>query len=103
VGDAGYFKDPATAHGITDALRDAELLARAVMTGTAAALEQFEATRLELSQRLFEITDEIASFPSDESVLQSLHREFSREMSREVRMLAALDPLTSSAPLPVAS
>ncbi|HUR19393.1 MAG TPA: NAD(P)/FAD-dependent oxidoreductase, partial [Vicinamibacterales bacterium] len=30
VGDAGYFKDPLTAHGITDALRDAELLARAI-------------------------------------------------------------------------
>ena len=29
VGDAGYFKDPITAHGITDALRDAELLAGA--------------------------------------------------------------------------
>ena len=27
VGDAGYFKDPITTHGITDALRDAELLA----------------------------------------------------------------------------
>jgi hypothetical protein len=26
VGDAGYFKDPLTAHGITDALRDAEFL-----------------------------------------------------------------------------
>ena len=25
VGDARYFKDPVTAHGITDALRDAEL------------------------------------------------------------------------------
>ena len=24
VGDAGYFRDPLTAHGITDALRDAE-------------------------------------------------------------------------------
>src|SRR4029079_17648907 len=36
VGDAGYFKDPLSAHGITDALRDAELLARAaveVVTG----------------------------------------------------------------------
>jgi hypothetical protein len=33
VGDAGYFKDPLTAHGITDALRDAELLARAVIDG----------------------------------------------------------------------
>ena len=30
VGDAGYFKDPITAHGITDALRDAEILARVI-------------------------------------------------------------------------
>ena len=34
VGDAGYFKDPITAHGISDALRDAELLARAVIRGS---------------------------------------------------------------------
>ena len=33
VGDAGYFKDPITVHGITDALRDAELLANAVLDG----------------------------------------------------------------------
>ena len=31
VGDAGYWKDPISAHGLTDALRDAELLARAVI------------------------------------------------------------------------
>src|SRR5690606_7663674 len=31
VGDAGYFRDPITAHGITDALRDSELLAQAVL------------------------------------------------------------------------
>jgi flavin-dependent dehydrogenase len=98
VGDAGYFKDPATAHGITDALRDAELLARAVITGTAAAMERFEATRLDLSRRLFEITDEVASFPCDDATLQSLHREFSREMSREVRALAALEPLPCLSP-----
>ncbi len=30
VGDAAHFKDPITAHGITDALRDAELLAGAI-------------------------------------------------------------------------
>src|SRR4029079_11725898 len=38
VGDAGHFKDPCTAHGISDALRDAELLARALtaaLTGEA--------------------------------------------------------------------
>jgi flavin-dependent dehydrogenase len=33
VGDAGYFKDPITAHGITDALRDAQILARVVTAG----------------------------------------------------------------------
>src|SRR6266550_1485225 len=46
VGDAGYFKDPLTAHGITDALRDAELLARAIMKGTIAAFADYEKTRL---------------------------------------------------------
>ena len=93
VGDAGYFKDPATAHGITDALRDAELLARAVIDGTAAALREYDATRLDLSRRLFEITDEIASFEWSPAGLQALHREFSQEMSREVRMLASLEPM----------
>jgi flavin-dependent dehydrogenase len=101
VGDAGYFKDPATAHGITDALRDAELLARAVMLGTTAAMEEFETTRLDLSRRLFEITDEIASFEADDLRLQALHREFSREMSREVMMLASLEPMPH--PTPIAS
>ena len=32
VGDAGYWKDPISAHGLTDAFRDAELLARAVVS-----------------------------------------------------------------------
>jgi len=99
VGDAGYFKDPATAHGITDALRDAELLARAVIAGTQAAMDEYDATRLELSRRVFEVTDRIASFECDDEELQSLHREFSREMSREVRVLAALEPLPWLSPL----
>jgi 2-polyprenyl-6-methoxyphenol hydroxylase-like FAD-dependent oxidoreductase len=90
VGDAGYFKDPLTAHGITDALRDAELLARAIMAGTAEALAGYERQRNDLSRRLFELTDEIASFAWTDDALQSLHREFSAEMSREVRALAAL-------------
>ena len=94
VGDAGYFKDPLTAHGITDALRDAELLARAIVQGTTAALADYETTRHDLSRRLFEITDEIASFAWTDSEVQSLHRSFSSEMSREVRALAALEPFT---------
>jgi menaquinone-9 beta-reductase len=101
VGDAGYFKDPLTAHGITDALRDAELLARAIMLGTTAALTEYETTRHDLSRRLFELTDDIASFAWTDAELQSLHRAFSAEMSREVRALVALEPFTC--PLPSAS
>jgi len=93
VGDAAYFKDPLTAHGITDALRDAELLVRAVLRGTTASLDEYEVTRLDLSRRLFEVTDEIASLSWTEDRIQSLHRTLSAEMSREVRTLAMLEPL----------
>jgi 2-polyprenyl-6-methoxyphenol hydroxylase-like FAD-dependent oxidoreductase len=85
VGDAGYFKDPITAHGITDALRDAELLANAVTTGTDAALRRYERIRGELSARLFTITDEIASFAWRMSRLRTLHKFLSDEMAREVQ------------------
>jgi menaquinone-9 beta-reductase len=99
VGDAGYFKDPLTAHGITDALRDAELLARAIMQGTTAALTGYETTRDDLSRRLFDVTDEIASLAWTDEHVQALHRAFSAEMSREVRALATLEPLTCRLPL----
>jgi flavin-dependent dehydrogenase len=84
VGDAGYFKDPITAHGITDALRDAELLADAVTRGTEAALAEYQSRRDDLSVGLFSITDEIASFAWDLGRLQTLHKALSDEMSREV-------------------
>jgi flavin-dependent dehydrogenase len=93
VGDAGYFKDPLTAHGITDALRDAELLARAALGGSAEAFADYDWTRHDLSRRLFEVTDRIASFTWTDEELQALHREFSREMSREQRVLDTLEPL----------
>jgi flavin-dependent dehydrogenase len=98
VGDAGYFKDPLTAHGITDALRDAELLARAVVGGSDAAFADYEKTRHDLSRRLFEVTDEIASLDWTDEHVQSLHRAFSTEMSREVRALAALEPFPCPSP-----
>ena len=90
VGDAGYFKDPATAHGITDALRDAELIARAVETGTDEALAEYQWIRDTLSTRFFELTDAIASFDWDFEKLQQLHREMSDEMRDEVQYLSGL-------------
>jgi len=95
VGDAGYFKDPLTAHGITDALRDAELLARAAERGTDEALADYQAVRDDLSMRLFWITDEIASFAWDMPRLQTLHKAMSEEMAREARYLNELDAVTA--------
>ena len=40
VGDAGYWKDPISAHGITDALRDAELVATAIVGAIGCASAQ---------------------------------------------------------------
>jgi menaquinone-9 beta-reductase len=90
VGDAGYFKDPLTAHGITDALRDAELLSRAVLAGTDQALGAYQATRDELSRPLFQVTDRIASFEWDLVEARALHKALSKAMAREVQHLDAL-------------
>ncbi|HET9326967.1 MAG TPA: NAD(P)/FAD-dependent oxidoreductase [Candidatus Eisenbacteria bacterium] len=91
VGDAGYFKDPITAHGISDALRDAGFLARAVAQGTESALTDYQATRDELSLELFDLTDEIAGFEWDLETLKVLHKRLSVAMNREVEALVALD------------
>ena len=80
VGDAGYFKDPFAAHGITDAFRDAELLTKAVLDDD---LPWFEATRNELSMSLFETLDEIASYRWNLDELKHLHHRLSRAMKAE--------------------
>ena len=90
VGDAGYFKDPITAHGLTDALRDAELLARAIATGSDAALDAFTATRRAFSLPFLELTDRIAAFDWDLDQLQALHRALNKAMQPEVEHLASL-------------
>ncbi|MFN0089006.1 MAG: NAD(P)/FAD-dependent oxidoreductase [Acidimicrobiales bacterium] len=68
VGDAGCFKDPCTARGISDAFRDAELLADAIHRGLAGggalsdALAQFERRRDEATLPTFEFTCQLAPF-----------------------------------------
>jgi 2-polyprenyl-6-methoxyphenol hydroxylase-like FAD-dependent oxidoreductase len=97
VGDAGYFKDPITAHGVTDALRDAELLAQAVLeaprNGHALlnALRDYEGTRDQLSVPLFDITERIAGYHWDLVELRRHLRELSEAMRPEVDELLALD------------
>jgi len=83
LGDAGCFKDPITAHGMSDALRDAELLARAVVAGTEEALAAYQATRNPFAIEFLDLSDEIASFDWDLDRARVLHHRLSRLMGRE--------------------
>jgi len=95
VGDAGYFKDPLTAHGITDALRDAELLADAAVADTEEAMARYATIRDELSLPLFEATEAIAAFEWDLERLKLHHQALNRAMKQEVEFLTTL----SAAPI----
>jgi 2-polyprenyl-6-methoxyphenol hydroxylase-like FAD-dependent oxidoreductase len=58
VGDAGYHKDPALALGISDAFRDAELLAGAIDDGLSGSAPMVEALAAYESQRNAEVRDD---------------------------------------------
>jgi 2-polyprenyl-6-methoxyphenol hydroxylase-like FAD-dependent oxidoreductase len=91
VGDAGCFKDPLTAHGMTDALRDAELLANAVAVGTDDALASFEATQHDFAFDFLNLSDEIASFDWDMERAKGLHHRLSKLMNREYELVCAME------------
>ena len=66
VGDAGYFKDPLTGHGLTDAMRDAELLADAVLemhggTPERVALAAYQDRRDRMAADIWHLTSIVAS------------------------------------------
>jgi 2-polyprenyl-6-methoxyphenol hydroxylase-like FAD-dependent oxidoreductase len=95
VGDAGYFKDPATAHGITDALRDAALLADAAddeLDGSDGALAAYQVERDGLSDGMFRITDAIASFDWDLDRVRDLHVALSAELAAESKWVEDRSP-----------
>jgi 2-polyprenyl-6-methoxyphenol hydroxylase-like FAD-dependent oxidoreductase len=102
VGDAGYFKDPLTAHGLTDALRDAELLARAIVAvivdgaDERDALAGYQKTRDALSAALFDLTDVIAGHHWTDEEIPGLLLQLKDAMAEEVAALAALSPLPSA-------
>jgi flavin-dependent dehydrogenase len=91
VGDAGYFKDPLTAHGITDALRDAEFLTRAVVDGGPDALAEYERTRDRLSLPLLDVAESIVAYRWDLDEIRQLLLAESAAMKPEVAALRALD------------
>lgn len=91
VGDAGYFRDPLTAHGMTDALRDAELLARAIAAGGDQALVEYQEARDAAAAGLFEVTDAIASLTWSNEEVKALHHRLSKEMNVGVDVVRSWD------------
>lgn len=95
VGDAAMHRDPVTGHGITDAFRDAELMARTldrVLRGEeaeAAAGRAYEARRHELVHEQFDATVRMSQYPPvDEFVAQQ--RRSTEAIEAEAQVLSEL-------------
>ena len=78
VGDAGYHKDPITAQGISDAFRDAELVADAVDDGLAGrrrieeGMAEYERRRNDVATPIYEFTCQLATLQPPPSETQQL-------------------------------
>ena len=78
VGDAGYHKDPITGYGITDSLRDAELLAGAVADGLSGrvaledALAGYQQRRDAIALPIYEVICQFASLQLPPPEMQQL-------------------------------
>lgn len=89
VGDAGYFKDPLSAHGITDAFIGAELVADAATAALVEGIEEaeaygrFQALRDEMARAMMPPVATAVSFDSDMSVMKQAFKDMSRAMREE--------------------
>jgi 2-polyprenyl-6-methoxyphenol hydroxylase-like FAD-dependent oxidoreductase len=98
VGDAGCWKDPLSTHGMTAALRDADLLAAAVLAAPGpgpartAALRHYAAERDRLSLPMLRVVEQVAAHDWDLPRLRALLVELSSVMAEEVEALEALPP-----------
>jgi len=94
VGDAGYYRDAITAYGMSDAFRDAELLAVALdraLDGSAeeaTALAGYQRQRNQALQEIFEITCRLAAYPPVPTFI-GLQKQLSAAIDREAAALAA--------------
>ena len=97
VGDAGWWKDPLSTHGITDALRDAESLSAAVVAGAASeratgvALAGYQSQRDRVALAMHPIVDRLASHGWDLAEARRLLLGLSSVMADEVDALDDVD------------
>jgi 2-polyprenyl-6-methoxyphenol hydroxylase-like FAD-dependent oxidoreductase len=94
VGDAGYYRDAVTAYGISDAFRDAELLAVALdqaLCGAAeeaAALAGYQHQRDRALREIFELTCRLAAYPPVPTFVQ-LQKQLGAAIDKQAAALAA--------------
>ncbi|HEY7273726.1 MAG TPA: FAD-dependent monooxygenase [Actinoplanes sp.] len=87
VGDAGSFLDPLSTHGITDALRDAEMLTRALTRDRAVDLDRYAHDRNRAIGPIFDAVDQIAGYGWDLDQLPRRLRDLSSAMSAEFELI----------------
>ncbi|MBE3559634.1 MAG: NAD(P)/FAD-dependent oxidoreductase [Ktedonobacteraceae bacterium] len=103
VGDAGYHKDPVLGHGISDAFRDAELLADAIDAGMSgrqpleSALADYERQRNEIALPIYEINSQFASQEPPSAEMRLLFQALRTNQSETERFFAALEGTISPA------
>lgn len=94
VGDASHHRDPITGHGITDALRDAELLAVELdgvlrgRTDERSAARRYRLARDTAARPVFDLTCRLAAFPPRPRFVE-LQKELSGVLEEEALALAA--------------
>jgi len=94
VGDAGYYRDAITAYGISDAFRDAELLAVALDQALggdaeeATALAAYQQQRNQALAEIFEITCRLAAYPPVPAFIE-LQKRLSAAIDTQAAALAA--------------
>ncbi|HYM32870.1 MAG TPA: NAD(P)/FAD-dependent oxidoreductase [Candidatus Cybelea sp.] len=102
VGDAGHNKDPITAQGMSDAFRDAELLAEALdaalsgRRGFEDALGEYQARRDEASIPMHELTDDLARLAPPPPEMKELVHALEgnpREIGRFLGVMAGTVPV----------
>ncbi|MEI8408709.1 MULTISPECIES: NAD(P)/FAD-dependent oxidoreductase [unclassified Kribbella] len=97
VGDAGYHRDPVTGHGMSDAYRDAELLAAALdraLRGDVDAMSDYQRARDRALRPVFELTVALAGYPPVPEFV-ALQKELGRTLDAEAVELATRPPLSS--------
>jgi flavin-dependent dehydrogenase len=98
VGDAGYYRDAITAYGISDALRDAELLAVALdqalrgdaqqQAEEAVALAGYQQERDQALREIFELTCRLAAYPPVPTLIE-LQKQLGAAIDQQAAALAS--------------